>query len=143
MDIRSDIESWFPNIIGNNFKIIKTTGDFNCVSYTLDIFDGWMWTNTEIWPYKEVPRNLGLNSFKMLYNIYGYVKNCISEKKKKKKKIAFYSKDKTPTHACKQYRNIWRSKLGPSVIIEHELDWICGYADDAYGEVAFIMKRGK
>jgi len=61
MDIRSDIESWFPNIIGNNFKIIKTTGDFNCVSYTLDIFDGWMWTNTEIWPYKEAPRNLGLD----------------------------------------------------------------------------------
>ena len=36
---------------------------------------------------------------------------------------------------------MWRSKLGVSVIIEHDLDWLCGDSDDAYGQVSFIMKR--
>jgi hypothetical protein len=40
MDIRSEIEFWFPNIKGKNFKIFKVSGDFNCVSYSLDIYDG-------------------------------------------------------------------------------------------------------
>lgn len=40
MDIRSEIESWFSNIVGKDFKIIKSVGDFNCVSYTLGIYDG-------------------------------------------------------------------------------------------------------
>jgi hypothetical protein len=38
---------------------------------------------------------------------------------------------------------MWRSKLGPSVIIEHELEWLCGDSDWAYGGVSFIMKRKK
>ena len=36
MDIRSEIESWFPNIVGKDFKIVKTNGDFNCVAFSLD-----------------------------------------------------------------------------------------------------------
>jgi hypothetical protein len=71
MDIRSNIESWFPNIIGKDFKIFETKGDFNCVSYSLDIYDGWMWTSSELWPYDKIPRNSGLNGFKELYKIHG------------------------------------------------------------------------
>jgi len=56
-------------------------------------------------------------------------------------KIDFYSKSNIPTHACKQFGNMWRSKLGASVIIEHELDWLCGYTNDTSDEVSFIMKR--
>jgi hypothetical protein len=48
MDIRTNIESWFPNIIGKDFKIFETKGDFNCVSYSLDIYDSWMWTSSEL-----------------------------------------------------------------------------------------------
>jgi len=36
---------------------------------------------------------------------------------------------------------MWRSKLGISFIIEHELEWISGDTEDAYGQVVFIMKR--
>jgi hypothetical protein len=32
-----------------------------------------MWTSTEIWPYKEIPRNSGINGFKRLYNMNGYM----------------------------------------------------------------------
>jgi hypothetical protein len=29
MGIRNDIESWFPNIIGEDLKIFSVSGDFN------------------------------------------------------------------------------------------------------------------
>ena len=143
MVIRGDIEYWFPNIVGKNFKIIKSEGDFNCVSYTLDIYDGWMWTNTEIWPYDKIPRDSGINGFKNLYNLYGYFECENANFEEGFEKVSFYSKNGYPTHASKQFGNIWRSKLGPSVIIEHELEWLCGQTEDAYGNVDFIMKRKK
>lgn len=43
MDIKGKIEYWFPNIVGKDFKIFKAKGDYNCVSFTLDIYDYWMW----------------------------------------------------------------------------------------------------
>jgi hypothetical protein len=143
MDIRSEIEDWFPNIVGKNFKIFRIDGDFNCVSYTLDIYDGWMWTNTELWPYQKIPRDSGMDGFKRLYRLYGYV-DCDNEHfEEGYDKIAFYSKNNFPIHACKQFGNMWRSKLGSSVIIDHKLGWLCGDTEWSYGEVNFIMKRIK
>ncbi len=143
MDIRSEIESQFPNITGKNFKIIKSNTKFNCVAYSLDYYEDWIWTNEKTWPYDKIPRNSGIEGFKNLYKSYGhqecYNPNCEAEYDK----IAFYSKQGEPSHACKQFGNMWRSKLGLSVIIEHELEWLCGDTDDAYGEVEFIMRRKK
>jgi hypothetical protein len=100
-----------------------------------------MWPSSELWPYDKISRNLNIDGFKKLYNLYGY-QECDSDKYEEGfDKIAFYSKYDEPTHACKQFGNMWRSKLGCSVIIEHELEWISGNTDDAYGEVVFIMKR--
>jgi hypothetical protein len=39
MDIRGEIESWFSSIRGKKFKIIKASGKFNCIAYTLDFYD--------------------------------------------------------------------------------------------------------
>lgn len=141
MDIRSEIESWFPNIVGKQFKIFKSSIKFNCVAYTLDFYDDWIWTNEKAWPYDKIPRNSGLNGFKELYKLNGYEECDSSSFEEGYEKIAFYSYNGRPMHACKQFGNTWRSKLGISVIIEHELEWLCGYTDDAYGEIAFIMKR--
>jgi hypothetical protein len=44
-------------------------------------------------------------------------------------------------HAAKQFNDKWRSKLGGSVIIEHELEWLTGSDADNYGEIGTIMKR--
>lgn len=62
MDIRSEIESWFPNIVGKQFKIFKSSIKFNCVAYTLDFYDDWIWTNEKTWPYDKIPRNSGMMS---------------------------------------------------------------------------------
>ena len=143
MDIKSEIELWFPKIIGKSFNIIKTNDSFNCVAYSLDIFTEWVWTNEKAWPYQQIPRSLGLDGFKKLYELYGYIETDNSLHEVGYDKIAFYSKGDIPTHACKQFGKMWRSKLGCSVIIEHELDWLCGNSDNAYGDVNFIMKRRK
>ncbi len=57
-------------------------------------------------------------------------------------KIAIYTDKKDwVTHACKQYGNMCRSKLGISCILEHELEWISGFDFDNYGKVHLIMKK--
>ena len=54
MDINNKIEYWYPNIIGKPYKILKIYSieedKFNCVSYSLDIYDDWIWTNEKSWP---------------------------------------------------------------------------------------------
>jgi hypothetical protein len=142
MDIRYEVENWFPNIKGNKFKIIESTDKFNCVSFSLDIYDKWIWTNEDNWPYEDIPRNIGINGFIKLYNKYGYSECDSDSYEEGYDKIAFYAKNNIPKHACKQFDNIWKSKIG-TYIIEHELDWLCGNTEDAYGDVVFIMKRKK
>jgi hypothetical protein len=44
-------------------------------------------------------------------------------------------------HVAKQFKTRWRSKLGASNIIEHELEWISGEDFSNYGEVGVIMKK--
>lgn len=141
MDIKREIESWFPNIIGKSFKIFKSNNRFNCVSFTLDIFDCYIWTNESQWPYNKIPRNSGIDGFKNLYKLYDYIECDSDAYEVGYEKVAFYAKGDIPQHAAKQFGNIWRSKLGPGCIIEHKLEWLCGYTEDAYGEISFIMKR--
>lgn len=98
MDIRSEIESWFPNITGKDFKIFKSNNKFNCVAFSLDLYDDWIWTNEKTWPYDKIPRNSGLNGFKRLYEINGYEECYDDSFEISYDKIAFYSKDGRPTH---------------------------------------------
>ena len=73
MDIRRDIEKWYPNIVGKPYKVIKVyrpvDNKFNCVSFTLDITTDWMWTNESIWP-RSITRDLGIDGFIMLYELH-------------------------------------------------------------------------
>lgn len=63
MDIKNKLEEWIPNLIGRQYKIvsvdIRSADVFNCVSYTLNIFDEWTWTNDDSWD-TTIPRNLKL-----------------------------------------------------------------------------------
>ena len=140
MATRKNIEEWFPKIVGKPFVITISTFEFNCVAFTLDIYDDYVWITEKSWPYKTIPRLLKIDSFKKLYELYGYEK-CENELYEiNYEKIAFYAKNNQPLHAAKQFGNIWKSKIS-NLIIEHELDWLCGNTQDAYGDVVFIMKR--
>jgi hypothetical protein len=143
MNIKQELEKLNTNLVGKPYIIIKVyelnENIFNCVSFTLNIFNYWIWTNEKRWP-RDIPRNLGINSFKMLYSKIGY-DECDSDLYEEGyDKIAFYAKNNIPKHAAKQFGNKWRSKVGP-VILEHNLDWLCGNGEYEYGDVVFIMKR--
>lgn len=144
MDSNKEIESWFPNIIGKPYKIINELNfeenEFNCIAFTLNIYDTYIWTNEKSWPYDKIPRNSGVIGFKKLYELYGYIETNNLEYENGYDKIIFYSKNNYPTHAAKQFGKNWRSKCG-KYIIEHKSDWICGDSEYSYGNITFIMKK--
>ena len=72
MATRKNIEDWFPNIVGEQFEISVSNFDFNCVAYTLDIYDDYVWTTEKSWPFQVVPRIANIFNFKKLYEFYGY-----------------------------------------------------------------------
>lgn len=143
MDIKDEIEEWFPKIIGKPYKIISVynihNNSFNCVSYTLGIYNYWMWTNEDNW-ISSIPRNLKVESFKLLYEYFGFEECDNIYLERGFTKIVFYAKNGYPTHAALQSDNMWRSKCG-YYIIEHDIDWISGNGEDEYGDVVFIMKK--
>ena len=140
MATKRNIEEWFPNIIGENFKIVISTFEFNCVAFTLDIYDDYVWITEKSWPHNLIPRVLNIDSFKKLYELHNY-KICDNDSYEENyEKIAFYAKNNQPLHAAKQFGNIWKSKIS-NLIVEHELEWLCGDSQDAYGDIVFIMKR--
>jgi len=140
MATRKNIEEWFPNIVGKDFKITNSTFEFNCVAFTLDIYDDYVWVTEKSWPYQNIPRILKVDSFEKLYELYGYEICDDNSYEIGYEKIAFYAKNNIPLHAAKQFVNIWKSKIS-NLIVDHELEWLCGNTTDAYGNIVFIMKR--
>jgi len=143
MDSNKEIESWFPNIIGKPYKIIKELSfdenEFNCVAFTLDIYYTYVWTNEKSWPYDKIPRNSGVPGFKKLYELYGYIETYDLVYENGYEKIIFYSDNDIPMHAAKQHKKQWLSKCG-KYIIKHQPDWLCGKSEYSYGDISFIMK---
>ena len=99
MDIKSELNKLFPNLPPNyNYELLsKNDGlQFNCVSYSLDIFDNWIWTN-EFWPYPTVQRNPNIESYIKLYEYYGF-KLCYDQNiETNYNKVAFYALNGIPT----------------------------------------------
>ena len=74
--------------------------------------------------------------FELLPNGESYDFNCISHTK-----VALYTKNGIPTHACIQHNYIyWESKIGSAGIIRHDLFEIEG---DSYGQLTQIYKKLK
>ena len=145
MDIYKEIENWHPKLIGENWKIInidEKLDDFNCFSFVIDIYNDWSGASGKIW-HNPNNRFATLSNYVDFYSTYGYkiCDNNIYEDNYEK--IAIYVNNNIVTHACKQFKNMWRSKLGSGVIIEHKLEWISGIDYENYGEVKIIMKKYK
>ena len=145
MDI-NEIEKWHPKLVGENRKIIKTDenlDDFNCIAFTLEIYHSWAGSSTKIW-HNPINRYPTLENYIDFYKTYGYEICNNSNYEDNYEKIAIYKDiDNYIGHAAKQFGYMWRSKLGGSYIIEHKLDWLCGFDSYNYGEVSTIMKRKK
>ena len=146
MDI-NNIEIWHPKLIGKNYKIININYNlivFNCFAYSLDIFDEWCGASEKSWPYNILSRSPKLDNYIKYYNLFGY-NVCNNDKYESDyEKIALYiDNSNCVNHASKQNENMWRSKLGKYVIIEHELEWLTGFDAENYGNIGVILKRNR
>lgn len=144
MDINK-VEIWHPKLTGKNYKIIKSNYnslDFNCIAYSLDIFDRWCGASEKSWPYDILSRSSKLDNYIKYYNLSEY-NVCDNDKYEfGYDKVALYVDNSNyVNHASKQNENMWRSKLGESFIIEHELEWLTGFDADNYGNIGVILKR--
>lgn len=144
MDINNLVEYWHPKLIGKNYKIITNINvlDYNCIAYSLDIFDMWCGASEKSWPYKSLSRSPKLNNYLKYYNMYNYSKCDNESYENEYEKVALYVDiNNCVLHAAKQYKHMWRSKLGESCVIEHELEWISGFDSQNYGNIGSILKR--
>lgn len=148
MDIKNELNILFPNLPSDfNCEILSNNKGllFNCVSYSLDIYDEWMWTNEICWSYSSVPRTPVVSSYIKLYEYYGYKECNNGLYEELYEKIAFYALNSIPKHGCKQRGNMWLSKIGElPVILEHKIEWLINNDISntfAYGDVVFYMKR--
>jgi len=96
--------------------------------------------STENWTIED--RRPILKNYILFYNTHGYY-ICDNDKYEPDfNKIAIYvDDDGYVNHASKQYKNMWRSKLGFHDIIEHKLEWLSGYDYNNYGRIGAIMRK--
>ena len=98
-----------------------------------------MGDNTDYWSVKNEKTKESFNEF---YEYHGF-KQCYLDFSYDPKytKVALYTKDGIPKHACKQIDDIWwESKIGQLGIIKHDLFEI---ENDVYGEVSQIYIKLK
>jgi hypothetical protein len=145
MDI-NEIEEWHPKLISEKYKIIttdKNLDDFNCVAYVLDVYTDWYGSTTKFW-HNDNDRVPSLENYIKYFETYSYELCEDDSYEEEFNKIAIYINKKSRfTHVARQYEKKWQSKIGPSYIIEHELEWLTGYDADNYGEIGAILRRIK
>jgi len=80
-----------------------------------------------------------LEAFVAMFGNFGYIPCAGEENEVGFERVAIFEKSGIPTHAARQFPSgHWTSKLGVREDIEHDLRAEEG---DAYGTVAFILKR--
>jgi hypothetical protein len=139
------VEQWHPKLIGKDYKIIPTENNlnlFNCYAFTIGDYKNWHGHREDNWPSSIGSRFPSIDNYIKFYNLYGFNICDNDEYDEEFNKIAIYTNNKDwVSHAAKQYNNMWRSKLGTSCILEHELEWISGFDYNNYGKVHLLMKK--
>lgn len=145
MGIYNNIKLWHPKLKDKDYKIIQydvILDDFNCIAFALDIYTYWCGTGFPSWPYEKISRIPVLDNYIKYFKMFNYEMCDNAKFENGLNKIAIYiNRRNRVIHVAKQFNDKWRSKLGGSVIIEHELEWLTGYDAYNYGEIGAFMKR--
>jgi hypothetical protein len=142
VDIR--IRSSFPNVNSNYSVKSQVTDKYNCIAFAADDETKPWWPYYHYWP-EGVKQEETLDAFIECYKSIGY-EDCELDESydaSLEKVAIFVSPLGKPTHAAKQVSsNLWKSKLGRDVDIEHQLHGLAGwFHQNSYGSVARILKR--
>ncbi len=122
----------------------EPTEDYNCIAFAAgDETRRWWPVAGRYWP-PGFPRDETIENFEMVFSRWLGYRKCRSDQPEPgMENIAiFVNSNGVPTHAAKQLENglWWKSKLGDSADIEHELRAIEG---NCYGTAKLFMCRGR
>lgn len=130
----------FPALTGRPVrKTSEATEDYNCFAFAAGSEKvRWGPAIDYHWP-DEVPRTDTLDAFIQAYGTLGYVIGAEATIEIGTEKVALYALNGKPKHAALQLvSGSWKSKIGGSIDIEHELSDLEG---PLYGTVAAILWR--
>jgi len=143
----------FPNLAGHFLSVGRSQAsqpDYNCIAWAAGKDDapwrppggvaGTGFAKVSYWP-SGIPTDEVLQSFVRLFESLGYQPCDDDVLEPDIEKIAIYTTPAgKPTHAARQLESgAWTSKLGQSIVIEH--DSPAAVEGPLYGIVAQIMKR--
>lgn len=116
---------------------------YNCIAYAADVLNKWYWpdnTPLAVWP-PNIPKVETLDAFKALYQSIGYTDCADGSCRAGFDKVAIYANAAgNITHAAvfKSSDGVWKSKLGVSWDIEHEINGLDG---PYYGSPIAFLER--
>lgn len=128
-------------------KTSEKDGRYNCVAWAVEDQSRNIWPipvglGHQSWP-RELEQRISLETFRKLFEMYGYELCEDTEHENGTEKIAIYKDENgKPTHVTRQLTSgEWSSKIGRGIDISHgRHDLLEGVH---YGSVALIMKRKK
>jgi hypothetical protein len=136
----ADLPNLLPHLCAN--EVSAATTDYNCIAWAAAVETDW-WEPDQFsqyyWP-DGVERKYTVKAYTEAYRTIGYEVCDSPEQEPGFEKVAIFSIQGWPTHACRQLRNgLWTSKLGQLEDIQHEtLDCMSG---PLYGIPNTYMKR--
>lgn len=143
-EIKNQVREFFSNIDCTHWEIKSPkTPSYNCIAFAFSDIQHWWWPSKfSYWPSK-VRRDVSIEAFQDLLNLYGFTPCALDNSENDFPKIALYAKNGIPTHMARQTdKRAWVSKLGSFVDIEHNsLDCLCGTGRNEYGEVVLVAKK--
>lgn len=90
------------------------------------------------WP-ENAPGKYTMDAYESAFPSIGYERSDSIIPENGFVNVALFSKGEQPTHASRQIQsNIWTSKLGKNVDLNHELHALCG---ELYGDVSLFMTK--
>ena len=143
-EIKESLRGDFPALRVEPFRVTsQKTPNYNCIAWAAeDDHHWWEPIDFKYWP-QGVVREFTLSAYIQAYATRGYIRAADGSVEPEHSKIAIYTSDGTshgrPMHAARQVTiNLWTSKLGRYVDIEHTL---AGLEGASYGRVACYLKR--
>jgi hypothetical protein len=134
----------YPLLRTSHFRITSEADKtHNCVAYAAgDTSQKWL-ADPHLEPYgywpPEAPREDTLQGWIAAFRTLGYRRCRNSELAPGYEKVVIYGTSGRPIHmALQQLSGKWKSKLGESYDIEHELE---GVTESKYGHVLVVMRR--
>lgn len=141
--LKTQIEKLFPNLKKEGYKITSPETQFyNCIAWAVED-DTKRWDPSGYyWP-TDIPTEITVNTFILLFNKYGYEKCANRKREEGYQKIAMYiDKSGIPQHVARQLDGgKWTSKIGSLEDIEHNS--LEGLVGDEYGIAGIYLKKKK